>query len=76
MVYVVYANSEAAKMADEDMKVIIYGVLLAITYVVAFLGSYSPIHCRLTVTAAGLASIGISIFAGFGLAFLMGWKED
>ena len=63
-------------MINEDLKLVIYGVLLSISYALLVLGAFSPIHCRLTLTLAGLVSIAVALFTGSGLAFMLGWKED
>ena len=58
------------------MGLIIYGVILCVSYMFLTIGSYSPIHCRFSLTLAGLLSIGIAIFTGSGLSFLLGFKRD
>ena len=41
-------------------------------YIILFLGSFSPIHCRCIVALAGITSIILSTFAASGLLFFCG----
>ena len=61
---------------NADLKIFVFGIALCISYVILVIGAFSPIHCRLTITLAGLMSIGIAVFVGSGLTFMLGWKED
>ena len=49
-------------------------VMLVGTYTIIFLGSCSPIHCRVTVAFGGLLCVMISYVAGFGYCFEAGLK--
>ena len=61
---------------DDDISLVIDGILFSIAYMLLIIGPFSPIHCRLTIALAGLLSIGVAILAGSGLAYSLGWKED
>lgn len=54
----------------------IYSVALAGVavglYVITFLGSFSPMHCRCMLALAGVASAILSFFAGLGLLYICG----
>ena len=45
-------------------------------YVILFLGSFSPIHCRLMVALAGILSVVLAFFAGFGLLYYCGFSTS
>ena len=45
-------------------------------YVIMFLGSFSPIHCRVIVAIGGILSIILSSFAGFGILYYCGAKTS
>lgn len=45
-------------------------------YVIFFLGSCSPTHCRLVVALGGTISIILSFFAGFGLLYYFGFEAS
>ena len=47
---------------------------MIILYCSFFLGSCSPIHCRLTVAIAGVLCVLMSCAAGFGICFIYDWK--
>ena len=49
-------------------------MLLIVTYTALFLGSCSPIHCRLTVALTGIFCVLLSCITGFGIVFLYDWK--
>ena len=38
------------------------------------LGSCSPIHCRASATLVGVISVMLSVFAGQGMCYLIGFK--
>lgn len=44
-------------------------------YLVVFIGSFSPIHCRMTVSFVGLVCIIISVGAGFGISAALGFER-
>ena len=49
-------------------------LLLIYTYSFFVLGSCSPIHMRIVSAMFGLLCVGLSIAAGYGIAFLSGFK--
>lgn len=56
---------------------IIYGVIsvsLIVMYCSAFLGSCSPIHCRLLVALTGVLCVLLACAAGYGICYIYGWK--
>lgn len=56
---------------------IIYGaiaVAFIVFYCSAFLGSCSPIHCRLIVALTGVLCVLLACASGFGICYIYGWK--
>ena len=53
----------------------IAAVVLIVAYCTLFMGSYSPIHCRLTVALFGIGCVLLSIAAGFGVCYLYEWRS-
>ena len=47
-----------------------------VIYLIFFLGGFSPIHCRMSVTFAGLICIYLSVFAGSLLGELLGYEPS
>ena len=41
-------------------------------YIIIFMGSCTPIHCRVIVALGGIVSVILSFFAGFGLLYYCG----
>ena len=56
----------------EDFISIVIASLAVSLYIMLFLGSFSPIHCRCLVALGGIFSVIISFFAGFGILFFSG----
>ena len=60
----------------EDIVNDIFAVFLAAAvvslYIVLFMGSFSPIHCRCLVALAGISAVILSFFSGFGLLYYCG----
>ena len=52
------------------------GAALVLIYIYSFfvLGSCSPVHMRVVSAMAGLFCVGLSIVAGYGIAFALGFK--
>ena len=48
-------------------------MIALIIYLVLFLGSCSPIHCRLLVMISGILCIILSIIAGNFIGYLLGY---
>ena len=57
---------------NHDFSLIGAAILLVCVYVVLFLGSFSPMHCRLIVALVGLLSILMAYTAGFGILYYLG----
>ena len=53
-----------------DLVFIQISIVLIVSYSMLFLGSCSPIHCRLTLALVGIVCIFLSYLAGFGLCFI------
>ena len=51
-------------------------VIAVALYITIFIGSFSPIHCRCIVALAGIVSIALSTFAGFGLLYYCGMNTS
>ena len=56
----------------EDLISIIIAALAVSLYIILFLGSFTPIHCRCLVALGGIFSVALSFFAGFGLLYYCG----
>ena len=56
----------------EDLISIIIAALAVSLYIILFLGSFTPIHCRCMVALGGIFSVALSFFAGFGLLYYCG----
>ena len=68
-----YFDSWSQDVQNDLYSVIIASVLVGV-YVICFLGSFSPLHCRLMVSLAGAASVLLSFFSGHGFLSLCGLK--
>ena len=62
-----YIDAEVTKMAKTDTNLALYAVIIITTYLVIFLGNFSPIHCRLSIAVIGIICIVISVTSSFGL---------
>ena len=51
-------------MLEHDVGLAAYAGIIMVFYLIFFLGGFSPIHCRMLVTIAGLICIYLSVFAG------------
>ena len=49
---------------EHDVGLAAYAGIIMVFYLIFFLGGFSPIHCRMLVTIAGLICIYLSVFAG------------
>ena len=63
-------------MVDDDIGTIIYVVVIVLIYGVLFMGAFSPIHCRMVLTILGLVAVFGSVYAGFGLSYMLGYKKE
>ena len=57
-----------------DTTYAIIAVSLIVIYCAVFLGSFSPIHCRLVVALTGVMTVLLACLSGFGICLLYGWK--
>ena len=53
---------------DHDKGLVSVAAIAMTTYLLFFLGSCSPVHCRITLVFTGLFCIAISIYAGYAVA--------
>lgn len=53
---------------------VLAGIGAVAIYCICFLGSCSPIHCRLMVALGGIFSVTLTFFAGFGMLFFAGYS--
>lgn len=58
----------------KEMQNYILVVVTILSYVSFFLGSCSPIHCRLMLTIFGILTITLAVQAGAGLCAMIGYK--
>ncbi len=49
----------------------VYAALAIVSYSAMALGSFSPIHCRLTATIFGLICVMLSVQGGFGFCGML-----
>ena len=60
----------------EDKKLAFLAIGLIFVYNIFFLGTCSPIHCRLILAIAGIACIAISITVGYHIGFEAGYEQN
>ena len=65
-------NEALAK--DTDLLVLV--VITVFAYGIMFIGACSPIHCRTLLTIFGLLTVFVSVYAGFGLSFMLGYIKE
>ena len=70
-----YKESMSDAIAKDNVTVLIAAIVMSL-YLVIFLGSFSPIHCRLIVALAGILSVVLSFFSGFGLLYYFGHETS
>ena len=61
-------------MLAEDKSLVFFAIGLIFVYNICFLGSFSPIHCRITLAVLGLVCVMISVAAGFSICLNMGYE--
>ena len=63
-------------MKDLSIDASLLGSALLLIYIYSFfvLGSCSPIQMRIISAIVGLSCVGLSICAGYGFSFLLGYK--
>ena len=64
------------RLVISDVKFAFFAVSLIIVYSAIFLGSCSPIHCRLSLALGGVSCILISIIVGEAVCYMSGWKAS
>ena len=57
---------------NKDLSWLPLAISAASLYVILFLGFCSPIHCRCKLAIAGIISVVLSFFSGFGLLYYIG----
>ena len=57
---------------EDDYKLLAQVAVVAALYLVFFLGSCSPIHCRCLLALTGILCIGIAYLSGFAICFFFG----
>jgi len=60
---------------NDDFKLIGSAIVLVAVYAILFLGSFSPVHCRLIVALTGLGTILLAYTSGFGIMYLFGGES-
>ena len=60
----------------EDTQSIILVLVVVFVYGVLFLGAFSPIHCRVVLTLTGLTTVFASVYAGFGMSYMLGYSAE
>ena len=65
-------NTDRKGFTNNDIGLVAYAGIIMIFYLIFFLGGFSPIHCRLLVTIAGLICIYLSVYAGMFCGFVLG----
>ena len=70
-----YKESMSDAIAKDNVTVLIAAIVMSL-YLIIFLGSFSPIHCRLVVALAGILSVVLSFFSGFGLLYYFGHETS
>ena len=66
--------SEVAKQIEGDITYAIVSITLIVFYCAIFLGSCSPIHCRLILALTGVFCVIMACASGFGVCLIYGWK--
>lgn len=57
-----------------DVGLLLVAFLMIFAYSFFVLGACSPVHIRILSASVGLSCVGISIIAGYGIAFIAGYK--
>ena len=60
----------------KDKSLAFMAVALLVVYNMLFLGTCSPIHCRITVALSGMVCILLSIISGYGLGTWLGYEMN
>lgn len=67
--------SLSAEKVNDKALISVAGILCT-AYIFCFLGSWSPIHCRVGMSLVGLFCIALSIDAGKGLCYFLGLHKN
>ena len=57
---------------NHDLVSVFFFTSAVSLYIIIFLGSCTPIHCRCLVAFGGILSVILSFFSGFGLLYYCG----
>ena len=69
-------STDLRALVKKTKPLIILAIVIVAVYVLSFLGSWSPIHCRIILTVVTISCIQLSIMAGFGICYHMGYKKS
>ena len=61
---------------SHDIALIVFPIVMVVTYFTAFLGNCSPIHCRVVISVVGLTCVALSVIVGRGICYYFGMKKD
>ena len=73
--YTQYGYSVALEFGSRAMLSMSLAAGAVMLYMIVFLGSCSPMHCRTSVAFGAIVSMALSGFAGFGLAYFCGYER-
>ena len=60
-----------------DIALIVFPIVLIVTYFTVFLGNCSPIHYRVVISVMGLTCVALSVLGGRGIGYdFFGMKKD
>ena len=65
-----------SKDVRNDLVIVFISIWSVALYIMLFLGSFTPMHCRCVLAFAGIASVILSFFSGFGLLYYCGVKTS
>ena len=57
-----------------DIKYAAAAVTMIVIYCSLFVGSFSPLHCRLVVALTGVTCVLLACMSGFGICLIYNWK--
>ena len=60
----------------DDLPNVVFACTAVSLYLILFLGSFTPIHCRCTVAIAGIISVALAFFATQGLLSFCGLRSS
>ena len=56
-----------------DIKFAVFSIITICIYLMIFLGSPSPMHCRLVLAFLGIICVLVALASGYGICFSYGW---